>query len=125
MEGEKVRKKWTKKRVKTRTGPPARVGMECQTITTGSGRYVQRYARCGVGCSVCTEGAPNWNKSQPGHGPYWYFERVVKGKRVRRYCGNGPMPRGFGELAMNGLDNPTTYPDVPVAVEPEVAHGTA
>lgn len=106
METKTPRRRWIKKRLKQKMGPPVKTGMECQSITTGQGRYVQRYARCGVGCSVCREGGPNYDPTRPGHGPYWYFERVVNGKRVRRYCYGGAMPRGFGEIPMKGLDWP-------------------
>ena len=104
MEAEKAPRRWTKKHLKHKTGPLVRTGMECQSIATGHGRYVQRYARCGTGCSVCKADGANHDVTRPGHGPYWYFERVVNGKRVRRYCGGGPMPRGIGEIPMKGLE---------------------
>ena len=98
MEVEKAPRRWVKRHVKPRTGPPVKQGMEAQAIATGHGRYVQRYARCGRGCSVCSEGGAHYSAERPGHGPYWYFELEVKGKRQRRYCGSGPMPRGLGEM---------------------------
>lgn len=115
MEIEKKARRWEKRRVKPRTGPPVKVGMEAQAIVTGQGRYVQRYARCGRGCSVCTEGGRNYTPERPGHGPYWYFELVVGGKRRRRYCGAGPMPRGLGEIF-----KPTDYAPEPVPTDTEV-----
>lgn len=83
----KVGRRWVKRNLKRSDGPIVRSGRVVQTLTLGSGKYVQRYVPCGKGCSRCTEGGTFYDSLRPGHGPYWYWERTVHGRKIRQYVG--------------------------------------
>ena len=75
-----------------RDEPEARDGgMEVQTIRMGMGQYVQRYTSCGKECNVCSPAGAHFDRVRPGHGPYWYWEHTIDGRKVRRYVGRDLM----------------------------------
>ena len=60
---------------------------EVQRTSIDGNTYVQRYNTCGKPNCHCRRECDGHDPDRPGHGPYWYFERVIKGKTVRRYIG--------------------------------------
>jgi len=89
------------------TGP----GREVKRLTIEGKIYAQCYINCSKECSVCMQGGANFSVDRPGHGPYWYELKRVRGRLRRRYIGIHLVRQEVEQPEFeNMIDGSTTSP---------------